>query len=207
MRWALVDDFTIRDIRDPQAGRVRRILSALINFHLFEQEQSHLIDTLEDAFERDEEARQRSAEEIERWQQKIADREAALRQEADEVIKLQRENAERRQRLIRAKEMEEPALARIEQGKRERATLQEKMENVTMSLKQHDAENTRLRSRIVQSPDRVRQTLNDMANSLQTLKDELLEIDRKGREHDSRIQVAKKYEQVRTCWESDCGAG
>lgn len=196
MRWALIDDFTIRDIRDPQAGRVRRILSALINFRLFEQEQTDLIVSLEDAYDRDDEARQKTAMEILDWQKRIAEKEAQLRQEADEVVQLQKENAERRQRLIRAKEMEEPALARIEQGKRERATLQEKTENVTMALKQHDSEISRLRSRVVQSPDRVRQTLNDMASSLQSLKDELLETDRKGREHESRIQVAKKYEQV-----------
>lgn len=65
-----------------------------------------------------------------------------------------------------------------------------------MSIKQHDAEITRLRGRIVQSPDRVRQTLDDMQKSLSNLKDEIIEIDKKSREHEARIQVAKKYEQV-----------
>ena len=197
MRWAMVDDFTVRDLRDPQAPRVRRILSALINFHLFELEQAGLIDGLEQTFEHDENEKIKTSDLIDDWKNKIEEKRTQLKREAEEVISLGKENTDRRNKLIRAKEMEEPALARLDAAKRERATLQEKVENVTMSLKQHDGEITRLRNRVVQSPDRVRQTLNDMANSLQNLKDELVEIDRKGREHESRIQVAKKYEIVR----------
>ena len=193
----MVDDFSLRDLRDPQAPRVRRILSALINFHLFEAEQAALIDGLEQVFEHDENEKIRISDLIEEWKNKIAAKRAEQLREADEDVALGKENMERRTKLIRAKEMEEPALTRLDAAKRERATLQEKMEIVTMILKQHDGEITRLRNRVVQSPDRVRQTLNDMAKSLQSLKDELIELDRKGREHESRIQVLKKYEMVR----------
>lgn len=196
MRWAMIEDFTMRDLRDPQAPRVRRILSALINFHLFQQEQGPLIDKLEEEYEAGETSLIRAMDEMEAWKSKLEQKRSQLAREADEVVRLGKENLERRDRLIRAKEMEEPALARLEQGKRERATLQEKIENITMSLKQHDAEITRLRGRIVQSPDRVRQTLDDMQKSLQNIKDETLELDKKSREHEARIQVSKKYEQV-----------
>lgn len=196
MVWAMIDDFSVRDLRDPQAPRVRRILSGLINFHLFELEQGPIIDRLEESIERDENENIRVAQEVEAMRRKIHEKEEQLMREREEVVKLAKENEERRIKLVKLKEMEEPVLARLDKGKRERIHLQEKVENVTMSLKQHDLEISRLRGRVVQSPERVRQTLNDMANSLQSLKDELVEIDRKGREHESRILVAKKYEQV-----------
>jgi len=195
MVWALIDDFSVRDLRDPQAPRVRRILSGLINFHLFELEQGPIIDKLEESIERDEGENIAIHTQIEEMKRRIHDKARQLEEEAEQVVKLARENEERRAKLVRLKEMEEPVLARLDRGKRERIHLQEKVENVTMSLKQHDLEISRLRGRVVQSPERVRQTLNDMANSLQSLKDELVEIDRKGREHESRILVAKKYEQ------------
>lgn len=197
MKWAMVEDFTMRDLRDPQAPRVRRILSALINFHLFQQEQAHLIDRLETDYDAIAQERLNLIDQVEEMKLKIEEKKRQLASEAEEVQRLSKENADRRNRLVRAKEMEEPALTKLEQGKRERTLLQEKIENITMSIKQHDAEITRLRGRIVQSPDRVRQTLDDMQKSLQNLKDEIVEIDRKSREHESRIQVAKKYEQVR----------
>ena len=51
MHWACLDDFSVRDIRDPQAPRVRRVLSALLNFYLFEQDQMPRLMALEDAAE------------------------------------------------------------------------------------------------------------------------------------------------------------
>jgi len=51
MHWACLDDFSVRDIRDPQPPRVRRVLSALLNFYLFEQDQMPRLMTLEDQAE------------------------------------------------------------------------------------------------------------------------------------------------------------
>ena len=51
MLWACVDDFSIRDIRDPQPQRVKRMLSALVNFFLFEQDQLAHLNALEERAE------------------------------------------------------------------------------------------------------------------------------------------------------------
>jgi kinetochore protein Nuf2 len=47
MVWACMEDFSPRDIRDPQPPRLRRILSALVNFYLFEQDQMEKLEALE----------------------------------------------------------------------------------------------------------------------------------------------------------------
>ena len=51
MLWACLDDFSVRDIRDPQAPRIRRIYSALLNFYLFEQDQMPRLAALEEQAE------------------------------------------------------------------------------------------------------------------------------------------------------------
>lgn len=51
MHWACLDDFSVKDIRDPQPARLRRILSALVNFYLFEQDQMPRLVHLEEASE------------------------------------------------------------------------------------------------------------------------------------------------------------
>lgn len=197
MGWARLDDFTYRDLRDPTATRFRKILSALVNFYLFAQEQTGIFDELEAAFEEDVAEKDRTAMELAEMLERIEEAKKLREQEAEEVKKLASENNDRRRKLVELKAAEEPALERMEAAKRRRTTLQDRLENVTMAIKQHDAEIVRFRGRIVQSPDRVRQTISDMATSLQALRDELLDIDRKAREHESRIAVSKKYDTVR----------
>ena len=196
MGWARMDDFAYRDVRDPTASRVRKILSALVNFYLFSRDHEHLIDSLEASYMADLAQKDQSADEVEEMVLKIAERQKQLVREAEEVDKIAGEIEKWRKKLIKLKEMEEPSFNRMESAKRRKAELQERTENLTMAVKQHDGEIARLRSRIVQSPDRVRQTIQDMATSLQSLKDELLELDRIASEHESRIAVARRYEAV-----------
>ena len=196
MVWAKLSDFAYRDLRDPTASRVRRILSALINFHLFAKEQGPVIDEHEAAFDNEAKLRESTAQDVDEMRNKIVQRKGALEQDAKEEQQLAGEIDKRRKKLIKLKEMEDPALKHMEKAKYKRNTLQARVENLSMALKQHDSEIVRLRGRIVQSPDRVRQTIQDMATALQKLKDEILEVDRTAREHDSRINVARKYEAV-----------
>ena len=65
-----------------------------------------------------------------------------------------------------------------------------------MQLAQHEAEIMRLRSRIVQSPNRVKQTLSDLTNSLAAMKSDIIEYERKGVDHNARITVLRKHEIV-----------
>jgi kinetochore protein Nuf2 len=53
-----MEDFSPRDIRDPSPGRVRRILSAMINFYLFEREYLTILEPLEAALEEANQAEQ-----------------------------------------------------------------------------------------------------------------------------------------------------
>lgn len=55
MQRAAIDDFTVKDLTAPTHNRVKQILSGLINFRLFEQEQAeeyfNPVQEEDDAFE------------------------------------------------------------------------------------------------------------------------------------------------------------
>lgn len=196
MGWARMEDFAYRDLRDPTATRVRKIMSALINFTLFAREQDEFVQSVEDRFTDELAQKDRTAAELDEMRLKLDEAKVRREQEAEEVKLLSTANNDRRRKLVELKAAEEPGYDRMEGAKRRRTTLQDRLENVTMAIKQHDAEIVRFRSRIVQSPDRVRQTINDMASSLSSLRDEIFDIDKKAREHESRIDISRRYEVV-----------
>ena len=96
--------------------------------------------------------------------------------------------------LLEKRSIAANAAQKIEVDKRDRSALQTRLENMQTAISAHEVEIARLRSRIVQSPNRVKQSLLDLGKAVAQMKDDILEIEAKGRDHQSRISALKRYE-------------
>lgn len=96
--------------------------------------------------------------------------------------------------LLEKRSVAANAAQKIEIDKRERTSLQSRLETMQTTISAHEVEIARLRSRIVQSPNRVKQSLLDLGKAVAQMKDDILEIEAKGRDHQTRISALKKYE-------------
>jgi hypothetical protein len=71
-----------------------------------------------------------------------------------------------------------------------------RQENLTYSISNLDSEIIRLRSRVVQSPNRIKESLATQSAMVAKMKEEIIELDRKALDHQARIKVIKAYETV-----------
>jgi hypothetical protein len=71
-------------------------------------------------------------------------------------------------------------------------------ENLTYSISNLDSEIIRLRSRVVQSPNRIKESLATQGAMLAKMKEEIVDLDRKALDHQARIKVIRTYEGVST---------
>ena len=83
---------------------------------------------------------------------------------------------------------------KIDIDKKERAALQQRMETIQQTVSQHEVEIARLRSKIIQSPQRVKASLSDLSKNVAKMKEDVLDQEAKGRDHQARIAALKKYE-------------
>jgi kinetochore protein Nuf2 len=107
---------------------------------------------------------------------------------------IEKENEGMRQVLLEKRSAASALGNKIDVDKRRRQDLQARLESLQQTVSSHEVELQRLRSRIVQSPLRVKQTLVDLSKNVAQMKDEILESEAKGRDHQARITALKKYE-------------
>lgn len=220
MHWACLDDFSVKDIRDPQPGRLRRILSALVNFYLFEQDQMPRLVHLEESSEglaREEHDLERRLVELQDAIEKkksvlllcllslsVAARLAhrvyssvnrsAMATAAEQASEIEQTNTATRSQLLEKRSQASNLSSAIDSAKYHRSQLQAKVEDLSQSLSTMDLEITRLRSRIVQSPNRVKAAITDLAQSVQAMKEDISAHEIRGRDHTMRVSVLRAYE-------------
>ncbi|KAI8848697.1 Nuf2 family-domain-containing protein [Chytridium lagenaria] len=162
-----VTDFSVRDIIKPEPARIRKILSAIINFAKFREERLSVF----------EECTRRSAEYVDQRQllleknQDLADKVNSLKlQRAEEEPAYQR-CRERNQHLTAElrdlKRVQMAMTEEIDSLKKSKADITDKLNNTQFLLVNGKQDCVRLRSRIVQSPEKLQQAISDMNQSVQ----------------------------------------
>ncbi|KAG6958846.1 hypothetical protein JG687_00009137 [Phytophthora cactorum] len=188
-----VDDFGLRDILHPTPKRVRRQLSALINFSKFRTErlaafsgitsQTDELLTQKKALQEENAALQRELDQL--LEEQKAEEPARL-QLQEEVNELEKEiNVLNKQQAVLRHETSE---MKIKRGKMEDAISSTRFTKV-------EAENDieKLKGQIVTSPDRVRGELQTIGTTLEKAKEDLLELEEK---HAAVIQFVEIYERA-----------
>ncbi|DAZ98771.1 TPA: hypothetical protein N0F65_003987 [Lagenidium giganteum] len=177
-----VYDFCLKDIQTPTPKRVRRQLSALINFAKFREE------------------RMAAFGELSRETDQLLKHKAAL---LDENARLERELQE----LLSQAAAEEPAIQQVHEeceileseinvlnrqqavlrhevgtSKARYSALRDQVASHQFNILESEAEITRLQGKIVNSPERVKKEISAIAVSLESSKEELAAMERRSRE-------------------------
>lgn len=101
-----IDDFTVKDLSAPTAVRVRHVLSGIINFFLFEQEQAaEILEPLQDEQEELHAEEARLVEQMERVRLEIAQEKESQKVKREKAEDLKKEYREKQPDLARAKQL------------------------------------------------------------------------------------------------------
>ncbi|GAA5910622.1 hypothetical protein JCM6882_001042 [Rhodosporidiobolus microsporus] len=189
-----VNDFTIKDLTAPTAKRFQSILSGILNFYFFEQDQGErVLRPLEDEIE------QLANEE----EQTVAEN-AELR----ERLEKEREERQANERLMRSKQPEndKAVLAlnarRAEAGdvkkeaderKAELAALRQRKLDLSQDISRFDLAISELRGQIVTSPEKLQASIKELQYQLNREVDQLRDTEAKERQMTGKVNLLSSY--------------
>ncbi|TPX33898.1 hypothetical protein SmJEL517_g03319 [Synchytrium microbalum] len=189
------EDFSLRDLQKPEPGHVRRICSAIINFAKFREERMSVFeactqktDELNDQRMQLQTANAELAERVNSIRLKRAEEEPA-------VQKLKEANSVLLGELRELKRQQTTLTNEMESRKKEKTEMTDTMTNNHLLIANVKQECVRLRSRIVVSPDKLKQALVDMNASLVAEKSNVQALEKKARDIQARIDVMHLVEQ------------
>ncbi|KAD2393025.1 hypothetical protein R6Q59_012706 [Mikania micrantha] len=153
--------FTLKDLIKPEADRTELFLSAILNFYLFREQRMNLIKPVVEELTVVDEQRKELEARISRANADISEfnesreREMPLIQEVETKIK------ELRQAISALNNHQMSLKATIRKKKEASREMDEKISSAEFALVQSAQENASLRSKIVQSPDKLQRALEE----------------------------------------------
>ncbi|KAG0152043.1 hypothetical protein CROQUDRAFT_650665 [Cronartium quercuum f. sp. fusiforme G11] len=213
MRCAAIYDFSDRDLTAPTPDRFRRILSGLMNFMLFEAEQSPLILGPLDE----------SLEVLQAQRDQLLAREAELARENTEALQMHEQEARVAAELIpqieafkatilECKDMTDPLEQRRAELMNTRRMISEQNRTAVAEAQRLETEISRLSARIARSPETVRSAIDSLQKTLATETAQVNSLESNARLLDQRIRASEKYEKdLSLClkladeWEAEMG--
>eukprot|EP00898_Chlorokybus_atmophyticus_P007462 jgi/Chlat1/7717/Chrsp66S07191 len=200
MQASGVSDFTFQDIAKPDHKRLRRNLSAVINFAKFREEKLSAYQQLQEQSEATldrktqlEEANMQLKSELAKIQQQRAADEptvARMQTEVDEITaKL---NALNHQQAVLKSEVTSFKSTSIQ--------LTQKVGDVKEKLSKAREENARFQSQIVQSPQKLQRLLEELAQAVEDERTAIANAEQRSRELLGKVESTQKVEEkVRKC--------
>lgn len=183
-----IHDFALKDLLFPTPKRVRRQLSALINFAMFREERVAVFAPLNAETER-----------LLKQKTVLEEQNAALQRELEQ---LEAECAEQAPALEEVKRECEEIKTEVDKRNREQSTLRQNANRVKDEYKRikdeilsvdYDIANAdtaidELKLRIISSPQRIRSEVEQLADKLEAAKSDLVEVERTLRERNQEAE-------------------
>ncbi|KAF4603976.1 kinetochore-associated Ndc80 complex subunit nuf2 [Pleurotus pulmonarius] len=200
---ARVEDFSAKDLCQPERDRTLVLLSAFINFIKFtEQWCNPFIKELRDGSQKLTEERQIVARELVDIQAKVSILKAKIAEDEPRCEQLRKENAALRAKMIATKEMQTAAVQEVEKLKAEKTTLIKRKEALNNEVSTVSESIARTRSRIVQSPERIKRTIIVMGSTAQEDRRTASMLEAKVRDLQTKINALLNIERdLRGCVE------
>ncbi|KAG1904029.1 Nuf2 family-domain-containing protein [Suillus fuscotomentosus] len=199
---ARIMDFSSRDLSAPEPERTRFILSAFINFVKFAEQCTTFISNVREKSAQVIEEREQVIQELSEVQHNLAVLKAQRAKDEPKCEQLKEENAAMTTQLLAAKEVHTGLTKEIESLKIERAHLQARNETVNSESALLMDNNSRTRSRIVQSPERIRRNIMTMGTTAIEDKKTVALHEAKARDLQAKISALVNIEKdVRSCIE------
>lgn len=194
MREVGFPHFSLQDITKPDALRVRRILSAIINFAKFREEQLEVYDKFTakaSAYQtKHDELLEQNEDSIRRVE------ELKVRRIKDEplVAQARATNEALTNELYDLKRIEGQTMAEYDKLKVEKQEITSRLDNNAIMRQNTEREIQKIRSRIVHSPEKLKQQLADMSSSLINEKQFLNDKGKKTRELNAKVDILTSLE-------------
>ncbi|GAA6034354.1 hypothetical protein JCM8097_002684 [Rhodosporidiobolus ruineniae] len=206
-----VHEFTIKDLTAPTAKRFQVILSGIINFYFFEQDQGdRILRPIEDEEDRlaaeEEQLVQENAELRERIEQESAQRAANAKRMKDSEEADDRKVAE-----VNALRNEANALKdQSEECKKELAELRQRKLDLGQEVDRLSLTISELKGQIVSSPDKLQASIKELQYQLQRETELLRDHEAKERQTTNKINLLAQYgQELQSCirilddWQAD----
>ncbi|KLO15739.1 hypothetical protein SCHPADRAFT_849077 [Schizopora paradoxa] len=192
---ARVADFSIKDLVFPEQDRTRSILSAIINFIKFCEEREEFLSKLRVQSTAALEERERVGTQVVDLQRKIAEIKQQRLRDEPRCQQLRDENAKLTKGLIEAKNAQAALLNEFNTLKKNKSALNTQKENLIKEVELITNSITSIRSRIVQSPDRIKKHISEMGLVAQDERSAVNTIEAKTRELKTKLDALGVFEQ------------
>ncbi len=189
-----INDFSLRDMIRPEAPRLRLILSAVINFAKFREEQ---LSVFEDFSRRADEAatsRARLAKRRDEIAIKVAKIRARYESQEGALRTVKEETTQLIQKLRDLKKEQTALSARLDEAKEAKAEISSKSNQTQFLLASIKQECNKLKSRIVHSPEKLLQIIEEMATNIAAEKAALTALERKSRDLQMKVEALAHLE-------------
>ncbi|GAA6002033.1 hypothetical protein JCM10207_003047 [Rhodosporidiobolus poonsookiae] len=196
-----VHDFTVKDLNAPTPARFKAVLSGIVNFFFFEQEQGDRIlrpleDEIEQLAQEEDQLVTTNAELRERL-----DKEREQRAANEDLMRQQQEANDRNVATLHSRRTEAAAIK--SQGEKQRAALTE-LRNKQLELNQElgrlDLSISELHGKIISSPDKLEASIKELQHQVRRETDHVRDNEAKERALQAKINVLSTYaNELHTC--------
>ncbi|SJL04389.1 uncharacterized protein ARMOST_07755 [Armillaria ostoyae] len=194
---AKLDDFTSSDIYRPTRERTIRLLSAFINFVKFtEQDSNPFAKAIRERSDGILVERDKVAEQLSLVKRKTATIRAKMAEDEPRCEQLRIENFELKGRLRASKEIQTIGLQELEKLKAEKSALLKRREALNDELESVSESVNRTRSRVVQSPERIKRTISTMSTSANEDKKIVVMQENKAKELQAKFNALHNIERA-----------
>ncbi|KAG7666604.1 putative kinetochore protein NUF2 [Nannochloris sp. 'desiccata'] len=190
-----VKDFSFRDLYKPEPQRLRRNLSAIINFAKFREEKLTAYTELQESFETLLTTKETLESEHAALQAELAALKESQAAELPEAARIEAE-AQTIYAENQTLNRKQAALAgEVRSLKQQGNTLTDEASQLRYKLSQARGTGEDLRAQIVQSPQKIQALLEEIATAVERERIALVDADRRSRDLASRLEVVSKVER------------
>ncbi|WWC98584.1 hypothetical protein V866_005476 [Kwoniella sp. B9012] len=189
-----ITNFSLADLTRPEPARFKTVLSGIMNFAKFRDERAHfqaqLQAKLQEQAEKTVSLRQK-IDQVENDISEITARNAAERPQSEQA---QKRNDGLRAELMELRSQQMKLSSETEELKKERQALMDQAAHNAHLNTQIQQQILSAKSRLVQSPDRIKKQISEMSISLSSEKARLSSFQLKARELSNRLEVINSLE-------------
>ncbi|OBZ75713.1 putative kinetochore protein NUF2, partial [Grifola frondosa] len=196
---AKIHDFSAKDLYFPDAERTRAIFSAFINFVKFSEQCESFITRLRDQSTAVIQERREVVREIAELEQKVVDIKAKRAEDEPKCESLRQANTAFMEKVILYKDNHMTLLKDVEELKREKSVFVAKKEKINQETANITESINRTRSRVVQSPERIKRSIVTMGTTAAEEKKIITMNEAKTRDLQAKIQALQNIEKPRCC--------
>ncbi|XP_074648842.1 kinetochore protein Nuf2-like [Tubulanus polymorphus] len=166
-----VDGFSVMDLINPKPKKTLRLLSALLNFHIFTQARFTLVETLQEERKHIQESEKHLINENEELSRRINTIKCRKLEHEPECKQLEQEVAELSSKITEQQKLNAAAEQKLYEKDKEISSHLAQVDHASNSLKRIREMCDKLSGMIVASPDRVKTEEEHMKNQLKEMKE------------------------------------